>query len=245
MRLILGSHPGIHAFDEASSYASVQEDVYRTSKRERYVALKMPIWTDYLVDSEAYKQYHREEDLIVFMFRDVRAVVGSMKTLLTDKGPFIEGVLKTMEDAWLVDEHRKFKSNCLEEYDRIKQLPHSDVRRAALFWKYKTSKYFEMEELGWKVLPVRYESLVQQPARSVEKLCRFIGVDWDDRMLQHNLLKHGEIDRKGFAVGNTRASRSIDAESVLKWKGVLSEDQERAILETAGDLNHLIESRFD
>jgi hypothetical protein len=163
MRLILGSHPKIVALDEARSYSCVHENSYEFPKCTEYVALKTPVWTDYLVDSEEFKRFHRDDDSIVFMFRDVRAVIASMKTLQTDKGAFINDALKTMEEGWLVDENRKFKDTYLEEYNKAKDLHHSDVRRAALFWKYKTSKYFEMKELGWKVLAVRYESLVQSP----------------------------------------------------------------------------------
>lgn len=244
MRLILGSHPKIHALDESLSYPSVEQDRYKVPRRTKYVALKMPVWTDYLVDSKEYRRFHKDSDYILFMMRDVRAVIGSMKGLKTNNRRFFDGVLQTMENGWLNDVHRRFKDACLDEYQTIKTLPHSGVRRAALFWRYKTEKYFEMKELGWRVLPVRYETLVQDPAKQTKRICKFIGLEWHEDMLRHHKLKHGEVTLEGLTIGNTESRRSIDAESVCAWEQMLSKEEQQAILHTAGKLNARIEACF-
>ncbi len=231
MRLILNSHKSIHCFDEWKSYTCVQEDKYENEKNAPVVGLKMPNWTEYIVESERHSKHYRG-DPIIFMFRDVRACIASMLTLATGNGCFFNGVQEAIDIKWKDDPYRKFWPAHEVELNKIEQMSEPKHRKAALYWRYKTSRYLEMVRKGYCVFPIHYDLFVLNPKSHLTLLMDFLGLEWDDHLLQHHLREHDEV-YNGLAVGNTLVNRSIDANSVDKWKEVLTSEQENAILETA------------
>jgi len=236
VRLILNSHPDIHCFDEWKSYDSILKDEYPNEKNAVLIGLKAPNWTEWLIESEHYRQYYRQ-DPILFMMRDVRDVITSMLKLKTGQGPFLNNALEAVEIKWPNDPHRKFKMLHWEEYTRICQQDHPNLRKAALFWRYKTSRYLEMVKMGYPVLPVFYEKLVNHPKECLNLVTQFLEIPWHDSLLQHHQKIHDEVF-KGLAVGNTKVDRKIDTTSVKKWQ--FTAEEEKAILEVASPWHEYI-----
>ena len=87
-----------------------------------------------------------------------------------------------------------------------------------MFWRYKTSKYFDMVRMGWPTIPVHYENLVIQPEACLKIIFKFLEIEWSDDVLNNN----------------------VHSNSVHKFKEVLTKEQEMVILETAGELNNYV-----
>jgi Sulfotransferase domain len=238
MRLILNSHKDIHCFDEWKSYPAVMTNNYANTKNAPVVGLKMPNWTEWIVESDEYKKYY-ENDPIIFMFRDVRGVIASALSLPTGKGCFFNGIMEAIDEKWPIDTHRKFYPEYKLEMTNIEKMNEVKFRKAAIYWRYKTSRYLSMVKAGYNVLPIHYELFVRNPISHLKVIMDFIELDWDDNLLNHHMQEHDETNN-GYAVGNTLIKRPIDTESIDKWKKVLTEEQEKAILETAGAWNDFI-----
>lgn len=237
MRLILNSHKDIHCFDEWKSYNAVLENKYDNPKNAQIVGLKMPNWTEWVVQSEYYRSFYNN-DPIIFMLRDVRATIASMLTLPTGNVNFFNNVLEAVNIKWPNDEHRTFSKIYTDEVKQIEKMDFPDFRKAALFWRVKTSCYLDMVKLGFRVLPVNYDLFVLNPTSHLRIITNFLGIEWDDGLLLHHTKQHDETF-DGIAVGNTMVNRPIDSKSITKWKDILK-DEETAILETAGYWNDYV-----
>lgn len=239
MRLILNSHPAIHCFDEWKSYKALETGIYESPKNPAIFGFKIPNWTDLIVDSEYHRKFYNN-DPIIFMFRDVRDTIASMLRLPTGNGTWFDGVRKEIDQKWISDSSRsRFFLLHGEELKKIETLPYKDYRKASLYWRYKTSKYLDMIMLGWPVLPIRYEFLVQIPKPQLALICQFLQIEWDNKLLNHHLVEHDEV-YNNYAVGNTLVDRPIESNSMAKWKNILTVEQEHAILETAGEWNDYV-----
>jgi protein-tyrosine sulfotransferase len=240
MRLVLDSHPLIHCFDEWKAYDALKNDEFANAKNAEILGFKIPNWTEYLVDCDDFKKYYQEDDYILFMLRDVRAVVASMLSLRTKPDRvWFQGAVNAVTKKWPIDPKRKFLQTCGAELAKIETMPLADYRKAALYWRYKTSKYLEMVTLGWRVVPVFYEKFVDRPESHMRILMKTLNIPWSDMLMQHHQMTHDEVTN-GMAVGNTNAQRAVDTGSVNKWEDVLTADQQQAILETAGELNDYV-----
>ena len=57
---------------------------------------------------------------------------------------------------------------------------------SALFWYVRNSLFFEMNlHRRSDVMAVSYDSLVANPEASMRAICRFLGLDWDSRLISH------------------------------------------------------------
>jgi len=237
MRLILNSHPKIHCFDEWKSYKALETEEYENPQELGLLGFKIPNWTDLLVDSEDYRKLYKR-DRVIFMMRDVRAVVASMLHLPTGIGTWFQGALKNMDEKWPNDPSKQIFFDTYEkELKKSEKHPLKDFCKMALFWKYKTSKYLDMVKLGWPVLPIRYESLVRFPRSHINLVMQFLESEWDDNLLKHYELEHDETF-DGIGVGNVLVKRPIDTESIDKWKTILTPEQERVLLQVSGLWNN-------
>jgi hypothetical protein len=86
LRLILAGHPAIYCYDETLAYARLRDGQASEALGYELVCYKIPRWTEQLNipvladeghDIVAARFYSREP--IIFMIRDVRDVVASMK----------------------------------------------------------------------------------------------------------------------------------------------------------------------
>jgi hypothetical protein len=236
MRLVLNSHPDIHCYDEWKSYRAIESGIYPPVDKEvKAYGFKIPNWTERLVHDPVRRLYYKDGDLIVFMIRDVRDVVASMLSLPTGAGNFFIHATNAIQN-WYKDPARGCTKEFFEELTATETLSEPIYRKAALFWRYKTSQYLEMVKLGYRVLPIRYENIVTCPESCMRIICSVVGLPFSEQVLHHHQIEHDETPN-GKAVGDTNVKRSIDTYSINKWKTVLTSSQESAVIETAGPLN--------
>lgn len=240
MRLILNSHPQIHCYDESYGYDAYSgKKEYPMAAGKTIAGYKMPNFTELFFEYEEVRNYYKGEP-IVFMLRDVRDVVASMKKFQT--GPqrhFIDGVCESV-GMWRDDVNRKNFQKYSAYHHLIDNSPYCKVATAALFWKYKTEAFFRFMEEGFKVLPVRYELLASRPGRQLKRVAKFLDVPWDQSLMQHHLMRHEEVGADGIACGKTDATRRVDNSCVGQWKDVLTVNQAEVIMSIAGDVNKKI-----
>lgn len=235
MRLILNSHPSIHCFDEWYGYKAIENNDYTNPKNAEIVGFKIPNWVDLLVHSKKHRAYYNN-DPIIFMMRDVRAVIASMLTLPTGNGTWFAGAVSSI-NKWTTN--KGCTPEFFAELAKTDTLTEPDYRKVAMFWRHKTSQYFNMIKLGWQVLPFNYENTVTRPMSCLKILCNFIEVPYHEDMLKHHQKEHDETPG-GKGGGDTDIKRAVDKSSLYKWKKVLTKSQEQAILETAGELNDYV-----
>jgi hypothetical protein len=137
---------------------------------------------------------------------------------------------------------RRFRERYQHDLELIGDLDANRVAAAALYWKFKTEAYFDYLALGWPVLGVRYEDLVRQPQEQIRRITDFLGLEWEDSLLNHHQQQHQELDEQGKAVGETDPQRAIDARSLRRYESLLSPQEVAAILQVAGDLNERLAS---
>ncbi|ACR14442.1 sulfotransferase [Teredinibacter turnerae T7901] len=84
-----------------------------------------------------------------------------------------------------------------------------------------------------RCLEVRYEALTETPEESLQRICRFIGIDFEPVMLSGS----GEKScRSGQNMNNHNASDNISAKSVARWKTDLTATEREDFINIAGEL---------
>lgn len=90
---------------------------------------------------------------------------------------------------------------------------------------------FEQEVQG-NVLRLKYEDLVLDQRQSLEKICRFIGVEFDEAAMNYNEQKTF-VTKKRESINTFKAP---DPAIISKWKSQLSEHEVGVINAVCGDL---------
>lgn len=108
----------------------------------------------------------------------------------------------------------------------------------ALRWNREVKEQLEFErELPGHVMKLRYEDLVLHPQESLERVCSFLGLPFDESMLDYS-------NKKSF-VSNNRQSvntfRALDPAIVTKWKNELSEHEVKVINTVCKDLMEVLD----
>ena len=107
---------------------------------------------------------------------------------------------------------------------------------ASLYWKYKNKSYFKYLELNFPIIKIKYEDLVLHSKDTINSLINYLGLSWEDSLLQHHLLDHTETNEQGLTVGNTNVRLPIGTFHVGRYKNELSENQLNEIMSISGDL---------
>jgi Sulfotransferase family len=108
------------------------------------------------------------------------------------------------------------------------------VAKAAALWKARVSTGIaEGRPLGSsRYLELRYERLLQHPQEEVEKLCRFLELDFDPAMLEYSDRPHSEVlDRAKLY--NPNVSKSIT--KTRSWEEQMPKEQVEVFEAAAGD----------
>lgn len=241
VRLVLGSHPDVLCLDEHEGYAALATGSYDSERR--LAGFKVPKWTEMLgeeapADPEAAGVYQGEP--IVFLLRDVRDTVASMCRLRSSAtASWLEAWGRPiLEEA--IARRPGFADRFAREIARLRDRNSPEVAVGALYWKFKTISYFDHVERGRPVCPIPYERLTINPEPVLRRVLKFLGLRWDPAVLDHSHREHRGVFESGLTVGNTDPKRAIDSRSVGLWRETFSEDQERIILDVAGDLNERI-----
>ena len=160
---------------------------------------------------------------VIYPVRDPRAVVASMGRLshIDMVGNQVKWMEKTPGISSLFE----------AELERLKSLKDEIHLRRALVWKIKSGLYTEFQRVGLNPFIFKYEKLVADKSKTLQDMCAHIGLDFDERMTEH------ENYFRGMAVGLTFRARAVDKSSTQKWRNRLGPRQAREILEIAAPLS--------
>jgi len=238
IRLILDSHPNAWVFGEPTAHwlldnnflDNVDKAVERwcskihneenkseimrqveilKRKKIRYFGYTTPGWSELFLEYDCIKSKLEHIPKIVFMLRNPFDVISSIIKLKD----FARTTITTME-LWLTDKNRKFK-------DRYSYLLHRDdelwkVRWFSVYWNYKTQSYLEMfQNSHYNILGVKYEDLCYDPKNTIEKVCGFLELPWNDDLLRHEEKVHFETINN-ITNGGTPTNKGIFKSSLNK-----------------------------
>lgn len=200
--------------------------------RKEIEAFQLPIWTELFSEYECIRKYLEKDDKILFIFRDPKSVISSMKKMQRKKDHinYIEYEVSKHVKTWLSDESR-----CFKKYKKYLEEDFSLINQAIYYWIYKNECMIKMIEEKLNILPINYDNLVSSPRDEIKKITNFLEIDWDENVLYHHAIKHDEVINN-IAMGNTKANRKIDKASINLWKELLTEEEIIKIEEKTTDL---------
>jgi Sulfotransferase family len=240
MRLILECHSQIQCYDEESSY-EILAGQREADRKKALSGLKVPQLTEQLaepflcddVDIRAREpgvQNSYDGEKLIFMIRDARDTVASMLGLKWWLALCADPVLESK-----INNDSAFANQYAAEIAIARASSYYQAARAALIWRYKSDSLWDYIDRGYRVLPVRYETLVKWPRVELTNVCRFLSVSFESSLLRHESMPHGELNADGMATGNTNPKRSISDASVGRWRQRFSTPQIGEILRIAGN----------
>lgn len=245
LRLILESHSSIHCFDETLGYEILRARDFSSlpGKNVSRIGFKIPRWTEQLLEHRVIDEvehtgcgaFYLGEPLL-FVHRDAKAVVSSMIRLIEDGSPWIERWGRPLL-LNKIEKSNKFCSRYFEQIKLLKEYNYSQAAVGALYWVYKTESYFDYCQAGLPILAVRYEDLVTSPETVLRLIVSHLGLEWEESLLTHEKLSHGETNDSGLTLGGTDSKRPIETSSLGQWTKNLSSEDVRQIESIAGELN--------
>jgi hypothetical protein len=242
LRLVLECHPDIFCLDEDTSYPALMRGECPKPAGQKLTGFKVPRWSEQF-DAPAAQDdgevamahnFYRGEP-IIYLVRDVRDTVASMlKLKMTESQTWLEYCARPILESKVAQ--TAFAHQYAAEIGQLRASGTAWPKVGALYWKYKTEPLFRYRQLGWPLLLIRYEDLVESPGWHLRQIVDFLGLKWNDRLLEHDRLPHTEIYPDGTAMGNTDPRKPIHDENVGQWRHMFSASDEASILEMAGQL---------
>ena len=168
---------------------------------------------------------------VVYMLRDVRAVVASMLRL--SRIPFVENQIRFFRQASFIE--RDFP----EEWEALMDGGVSKAVKMALVARIKMSLAEKFEAVGIPVLRVSYEDLVLAPTTTVSGVTRHVGIPFDRRCLEHDQVLLGS------GPGGTDRARPIDGLSLEGWREELMPETVDSIWAAVGEFYEKLGYRRD
>jgi hypothetical protein len=256
VRLILESHPAVSCFDEDLGYELLLRPQSWRARHllrrcaTKLVGFKVPRFTEQLLDDRlrdpdygSSPNFYRPGQRILFLHRDVRDVVASMLRLRQPDGTmWIDRYGRRILGARMRE--TTFATRYADAIDRVNTCGSTPHMIAALYWRYKSEAYFDYHDAGLPVLGLRYERLVTQPRQQLGSILGFLGVAWDDHVLLHHTMPHGERRADRRVMGGTDPERPIDHVSVGRFSDVLGAAEVKEIMAIAGAAVERLESNF-
>lgn len=242
VRLILESHSKITCFDEPDCYNLLSHYKDTTPNLNKIIGFKTPIITEQMNQpffSDSNLDFIIENKFQdapkIFLIRDVRDTISSMKTLQQDKTTWYNIWPKKSIEFWKFT-IPDFKTKYSEDLKKISNSKNKLLANASFFWKYKTESIFEYEKNKSTVCRIHYEDLVTNKKNSIKQLIKFLGVNWEDDLLHHDRKKHNFTDNQGITVGNTDTKLPIFNKSVGRYREDLSSQEIEEIRDISGNL---------
>jgi hypothetical protein len=264
LRLIFEANPQVAVFEEPGSYDHwADRDLLERTVQQgqaagrRLFVYKVPCLTEQFDASDRTAKelryrafpFHLVYDgqLLVFMVRDPRDICLSLQKRKTRSSgnDWIDHWPRYVNELYprIIPD---FSSRYAREVDLMQRAgPYSFAARAALYWKIKTEAYLRYDALGYKLRLVLFEDLVTRPERTLRWLCRFLCIPFHPQMLRHHEQEHKGIGEKGLTVGNTDPRRPIDGAATRLYQGVMPIEEQRVILEIAGDTYRRIQRKWE
>lgn len=247
LRLILESHSQVSCIDEYNAYniledANLLKKELANNKNKEWLGFKVPRLAEqmlepYLVDVgidfRIVNVYVGKP--IIFMIRNVFDTIASMKTLEQYGKSWIEVWAKKSIDFWITI-NDDFRYNYREDLDLLKNSDQKLAVAGAIYWKFKTSSFFDYHNEHVPITTIRYEDLVTNSKKTIHDIIKFLGINWEDSLLSHEKKIHPETDMNGFAIGNTNTKLPIFNSSVNKYEKYLTFDEIREISKVSKEL---------
>jgi hypothetical protein len=240
MRLILNSHPEIYCYGEINGYSFFEKNE-KIKHKKRHNAFQLPIWTELFVEYECIKKYKKQQDKILFIFRDPKETIASMKSLycyrkdcwfgaedMINEKNYINYEVVPNVNIWMNDASRCFRREFGQEIIKNNNHKKQNIIKASAYWNYKNYTFFKMQNLDWQTHPIFYEDLVKNPKQELKKIMKFLEIDYNENLLYHHEKKHDET-KNNIAMGKTRTDRPIDEKSLGNWPNIIDEEEEEII----------------
>jgi len=243
MRLILSSHSMIRCFDESEGYKLLtvgKLEQLDFDKAQKLVGFKIPRFSEQLLwatmsdtDYGEFPSFYHGAP-VIFLVRDYRDVIYSMAQLRYPDG---ESWLRKHGQRILKFQagHPEFKAEYKKILTTVEQAGFPDHLVGALYWKYKTDALFSLIDARMPVIGIAYEDLVNNPKNELAKLVDFLGLQWENALLQHNKLDHAELDADGMAIGGTNPKLPIHKNSVKAYGDFFSPQELKDMRATVND----------
>jgi len=228
LNLMLDSHPNVHGVDEMHFNAGHMREYMFGSAYRPCVCFKLPTATHTVQELKTFPGVK-----ILWALRDPRQVVASMLklSLHLEDTPihWIEhpiGGVREIDNCWalLADTDDEALQELVRQRDTYARDPErrhtreAHVHSAALCWRLKQAILPLYESQSIDIRVVRYENIVERSEDEAARILDFLGLPWDDSVLNHHRLHDGQ------SVGRTDNTRAIDTNSLTLWTQTLSED---------------------
>jgi len=228
--LMLGSHPDITLYDEPESYAFEScmcnnkcgccnwvknDEVTRPEADSPYSVYKVPMWT-HRIDS-IYDRYPNSK--FIFLSRNPVAVVSSMKSLRMSSGTWIEEQAKGEIAAMLsklIELDPPMGMKLMKQFRYI-ATEKGQIEIGTFCWYLKELFYGYFKPLP--IFYVFYENLVENSYETTQQIFNFFDIPWNPGVMKHHLIQ------EGIKIGKTDGSRSVDTDSIEKYKQTLTEEE--------------------
>jgi hypothetical protein len=162
--------------------------------------------------------------------------------LISDKNPiyylFAPELNKIFPEAKYIHIVRDYRDNIVS-HQRV--LPGRNAAQLSYWWL-KINMRLEAQKQNnpsnW--IRIKYETLVTEPIKSVEEICRFIGMPFYESMVQEFSSKlapafYKNADRKSFTKFHSNVYNPINTKPIDQWKKVMSAEQVEAIEGISGE----------
>jgi len=239
MKLILESHSKIECFDEPLCYDTLRfPEKIKLRQEVPFLGFKTPVITEQM--NELFFADPSLDFIIpnlfqncprIFMIRDVRDTISSMMNLKQNQSSWYEIWPRKNIDFW-TKTIPNFESKFEDDLKKISDSEEKLVSTASLYWKYKTTSYFEQNNSS--TCKIFYEELVKKPEDNINKVIKFLDLDWDNDLLNHHTRSHPFTDSDGITVGEINTKKPINDDSVGNFNDILSPSQLDAILDISG-----------
>lgn len=137
--------------------------------------------------------------------------------------PYVPTILQWLPDARVIYIERDGRDAVMS----LMRMPwsHRNLRRHARMWRWCVGRAKSFEgryRENW--LTVRYEALVRQPERELDRICAFLGVAREDRQLDTSIptdvVPEWEREWKSNAT-----EQSVNKDAMQSWRGVSTKEQ--------------------
>lgn len=148
---------------------------------------------------------HLPDAKVVELVRDPRATLASRK-------------VRQSNDEWLDTKERK-------EGVEVDRSTNYDPLLDSMMWKEAINAAQEARQSRpGNILTMKYEDMVGDPVRSMQKICQFTGITYSDELLEVGWVNAASVTKEGGSPAHDRKA-GVSTAAVEKWRKILNEDE--------------------